>query len=179
MTFNERKIAEFKSRHRYYVTWRKYLEPEQIKEYFYEKLSLKKFFPDKNLEYCDCYRHNIVIGDYQRGLKYINENETYYMFWSANTYYSIPQSIAVGKVVDGKIYLIREHFPLGMFDLSFIEIPEEHLNEEDVIRPKTYDHTIYLVPVSSDEITEEDVKCLSIAYEGVKAFSQLIEEHYK
>ena len=29
------------------------------------------------------------------------------------------------------------------------------------------------------EITEEDEKCLEIAYEGVKAFSKLIKEYSK
>ena len=184
MTFSKRQIVEFKAKRRLYLTWRKNLKPRLIKECFYngdEKLSLKALFPDKNLEYCRSYMYDIVVGDYQLGLKYVNEDGTYYMFLSANSFWAYPQDVAVGKAVDGKIYLIREHFPNGIYKLNFREIPEEYINKnERGFRPKSYNHSILAMPSCIDEvieeITDEDVKCLKIAYEGVRAFSKLIAE---
>lgn len=184
MTFSKRKIAEFKAKRRHYITWRKSLKPRQIKEAFYngdEKRGLEVLFPDKNLEYCRSYMYDIVVGDYQLGLKYVNEKETYYMFWSANSFWAYPQDVAVGKAVDGKIYLIREHFPNGEYSLNFRVIPEEYINRnERGFRPKSYNHSIFVIPSRIEQIvediTDEDVKCLKIAYEGIRAFSKLIEK---
>jgi len=181
MIFTKREIGEFKSKGRSYITWRKKLKPHQIKEYFYNDdrdCNLKSFFPDKNLEYCHLYMYDIVIGDYKLGLKYINEFGTYYIFLSANSFFANPQSVAIGKAVDGHIYFIREEFPsCGEYGLGFITISEEYINRnEKGFRPKSYNHIIYHVPRQIDEITDKDIKCLENAYEGIKAFSKLIEE---
>lgn len=186
MKFSKRQIAEFKAKRRLYITWRKKLKPCQIKEAFYngdEKRGLKVLFPDKNLDYCRCYMYDIVVGDYQLGLKFVNEKGTYYMFWSANSFWAYPQDVAVGKAVDGKIYLVRERFPNGYYSLSFKVIPEEYVDRnERGFRPKSYNHSIFVIPscieLAVEDITDEDVKCLKIAYEGIQAFSKLIEEIY-
>ena len=127
--------------------------------------------------------YDIVVGDYQCGLRYVNEKGTYYMFLSANSYWSLPQNIAVGKAVDGEIYFICEYFP-SEYMLNFRKIPEEYINKKGRgFRPKSYNHTIYVMPSSieraEEEITAQDVECLKIAYEGVRAFSQLIAEFPK
>lgn len=186
MKFSKRQIVEFKAKRRFYITWRKNLKPRLIKEAFYngdEKRGLKVLFPDKNLSYCRCYMYDIVVGDYQLGLKFVNEKGTYYMFWSANSFWAYPQDVAVGKAVDGKIYLVREHFPNGDYKLNFRVIPEEYIDRnERGFRPKSYNHTIMVFPSRIEqvieEITDNDVKCLKIAYEGIQAFSKLIEEIY-
>ena len=186
MKFGKRQIAEFKAKSRFYITWRKNLKPRLIKEAFYnddEKRGLKVLFPGKNLNYCRCYMYDIVVGDYQLGLKFVNEKGTYYMFWSANSFWAYPQDVAVGKAVDGKIYLVREHFPIGNYKLNFRVIPEEYIDRnERGFRPKSYNHSIMVIPSCIEqvieEITDKDVKCLKIAYEGIRAFSKLIEEIY-
>ena len=83
MTFNKWEIGRFKAKRRYYITWRKNLKPRQIKEAFYngdENRSIKKLFPRKNLQYFDSSYYDIVVGDYQRGLRYVTQNGTYYLF---------------------------------------------------------------------------------------------------
>lgn len=184
MTFSKEQIAEFKSKGRSYITWRKNLERAQIKEYFYnsdnDSHNIKALFPDKNLEYCECRMYDIVSGDYELGLRYVNEQGTYYMFLSANTFWALPQEVAIGKAVDGKIYLICENFPNYAFSLNFREIPEEYINRnEKGFRPKSYNHSIFItsnIEKTAKDISDEDVKCLKIAYEGVREFSKLIEE---
>ncbi len=183
MTFNKKQIAEFKSKGRSFITWRKSLKRSQIQEFFYnsdDRCSIKALFPNKDLEYCKCYMYDIVVGDYQLGLKYVNENGTYYMFLAANSFWAPPQDVAIGKAVGGKIYLIREHFPNSGYKLNFREIPEEYINRnERGYRPRSYNHSILIISNSeeaSESIADEDVKCLKIAYEGVRAFSKLIEE---
>ena len=182
MTFTKQKIVEFKERRRYFLTWRNNLKPHNIKNLFYkneeeEKLTIKDILRDENLEYCDCYSYNIAKGDYRQGIKYVNEKGTYYLFWTAKTIWVSPKSIAVGKVVNGKIYFIREDFINGISNLSFIEIPENDINN-NVTNPiyKRYQNTIYDIPSHSGRITEEDVKCINIAYEGVTVFSKLIRK---
>lgn len=79
MTFSKQKIGEFKSKGRSYITWRKRLKRDLIKEYFYneEKHTLKELFPDKNIEYCNCNMYDLVVGDCRIGLKYVvNEQKT-------------------------------------------------------------------------------------------------------
>ena len=177
MTFNRMEIINFKSKKRSYITWRKHLKPAQIKEAFYNgKKHLKDLFPQKNIEYCYSDMYDIVIGDYRVGLKYVEEGKTYYMFVAANSFYAYPQQIAVGKAVDGKIYFICENFPNFEYYMTFREIPEEYINKnERGFRPLSYNHSVFAIPSREHDISDEDVKCIKIAYEGVRAFSKLIE----
>ena len=185
MTFTRRGIAEFMCKRRSFITWRKKLKRDKIKWFFYndyrDKYNISTFFSGKNLEYCNCPMYNIVVGDYKLGVKYVNENGTFYMFLSANSYGAYPQEVAIGKSIDGKIYLIRELFPYFQNQLTFIEIPEEYINRnEKGFKPKSYNHSIMVIPSNFEHdmeaITDEDVKCLKIAYDGIRAFSKLIEE---
>ena len=183
MKFSDEQIKNFKGERRSYITWRKRLKPEQIKDFFYnsdDKYSIKDIFPGKDLEYCRCGTNDIVVGDFQLGVKYSNKTGNYYMFLGANSFWASPRDVAIGKAVDGRIYLIREHFPCHVYYyyLGFKEIPEEYINgDENVFDLRNYNHHI-MFPVleASNDITDEDVKCLRIAYEGVRAFSKLIEE---
>lgn len=185
MKFTKQGIIDFKQKGRSYVTWRKLLKRGSIKYFFYNsdrRLSIKVLFPGRNLEYCECNMYHIVLGDYQLGLKYVNDSGTYYMFLAANSCDAPPQNIAIGKAVDGKIYLICEQMPDTGYTLNFREIPEEYINRnEKGFRPRSYDHSIFIGHASNQEenvqmISDEDVKCLKIAYEGVRAFSRLIGE---
>lgn len=185
MSFTKQKIVEFKTKRRYFLTWRKNLKPHNIRKLFYkndeeEKFTIKDILPDENIEYCDCYSHNIATGDYRHGIRYVNETGTYYLLWVARTIWVSPRSIAVGKAVDGKIYFIREDFPDGITNLSFIEIPENDINNSEInSMSKGYYNTIYKIPSHSRLITQEDVKCINIAYEGVKVLSKLISKCLK
>lgn len=175
MKFDKRDIIEFKLKGRNYLTWRKKIRPREIKEIFYnDENSLKNPLPDKNIEYCHCDMYVIVIGDYKLGIKYTTEEGTYYMFLSANTFWAYPQDIAIGKVVDGVIYLIKDKGHC----LSFREIPEEYINKDNKgWRPKSYNRAVLINKDTDEELfSEEDVKCLKIAYEGIRAFSKLIED---
>lgn len=182
MTFTKQEIAEFKSNKEKasYITWRTNLDKFKLKEYFYNegKYALKKLFPDKNIEYCACENYQLVVGDFRTGLKYVNEQGTYYMFLAANSYWAPAQDVAIGKAVNGTVYLILEGFPT---DLGFrcIKITEDYIGpKRQGFVPRSERHTVYIRPSqieqSAEEITDEDVKCLEIAYEGIKAFSDLI-----
>ena len=187
MKFSKKEIAEFKAKGRWYLTWRKNLKPYQIKKCFYndnsEQYNIKTLFPDKNLEYyfsdvCE----GIVDGDFMRGLKYVNETGTYYMFYSANTSWANPHNIAVGKLIEGKIYLIHEFFPTAYYNLDFMIIPKEYINTNRNRYLQVYNHRIFVVlervEKAVEDITDEDVKCLRIAYDGIREFSKLIEKIY-
>ncbi len=184
MKFSKRQIVEFKAKRRAFITWRKNLKPDQLKKSFYnnDKTStLKTLFPNRNLSYCHCSMYDIVVGSYQLGLKYVNEKGTYYMFCAANSFWANPQDVAVGKVVDGKVYLVRESFPRSDYSMNFRVIPEECINREDKgFRPKSYNHSIFVPPSCVEQvvkdITDYDIKCLKIAYEGIQEFSKIIGE---
>lgn len=180
MKFNKQKIVEFKSKGRFYITWRKNLKPYEIKRFFYNGCNIKELLPKGNIEYCHSFREDIVDGNRKRGLKYIGNKGTYYMFWTANCFWEYPSCIAVGKVVKGILYLVREELPRGEYNLCLKEIPEEYISINDTgFNPMIYSHSFRATPSHIDEITEEDEKCLEIAYEGVKAFSKLIKEYSK
>lgn len=182
MKFKAREIIEFKSKGRFYISWRKKLKPQQIKDYFYHnsiKEGIKALFNDKKLKYCQP-MHALYLG-YEQGVKYENENGTYYLFWVAKSPQDEPALISVGKAVDGKIYVIEEVFPLGKHIVSFKEIPEEQINrKESGLIPIIYRNSIFAFPqmkeLALELITVEDEKCIKIAYEGVRAFSNLIGE---
>ena len=182
MIFTKQKILEYKKKRRYFLTWRSNIKPYHIRNLFYkneeeEKLTIKDILSDENLDYCECYSHNITTGDYQQGIKYVDEKGTYYLFWDAKTIWVSPSSIAIGKAVEGKIYFIREDFANGIKNLSFIEIPESDINNKTTkVVPKRYQNTIYDIPIHAERITDEDVKCINIAYEGVTVFSKLIRK---
>ena len=89
MKFKAREIIEFKSKGRFYISWRKKLKPQQIKDYFYHnsiKEGIKALFNDKKLKYCQP-MHALYLG-YEQGVKYENENGTYYLFWVAKSPHS-------------------------------------------------------------------------------------------
>ena len=95
MAFNKRQIVEFKSKKGSYVTWRTNLNQVRIKNYFYNSdvtRSINAIFPDKDLQYFPCCTEDIVIGNYKLGIKYINKNESYYMFLSANSFILLNQT---------------------------------------------------------------------------------------
>lgn len=184
MEFSKKGIAEFKAKRRYYTTWRKKLIPKKIKECFYnnnDECNIKTLFPGKKLQYCNSYMYELVVGDYQAGIKYVDGEETYYLFWAANSYYAYPQSIAIGKAVDGKVYLIKEDFPRMENNLNFRIIPEEYINTSEMgFRPKSYNHSVLItssnIKAAIEELTDMDVKTIKIAYEAIRAFGKLIAE---
>lgn len=179
MAFNKREFAEIKGRCENYIFWQSNLDRFKIKEYFYnEKHPLKETFPDKNIACCNCENYHLVTGSFTTGLKYINDQGTYYMFLAANSYWAPVQDIAIGKAVKGIVYLIQEGYPPS-YDLNCIEITEDYITpkRKDFV-PRSYKNGIYIrrncMEQSIEAITDRDVRCLEIAYEGIKAFSDLI-----
>lgn len=174
MKFTKEKIIDFKLKGRSYITFENSIKLGRMKDYFYRDahMLLKDTFPNANIEYCHCDMYSIVIGDFQTGIKYVTDDSTYYMFISASSFWADPLNIAIGKAVNGKIYLIREAFP-WQCSLTVRVIPEEYINKNELgFRPKSYEHTIY---PEIKEINDEDVEYIKIAYEGVKAFDNLIK----
>ena len=182
MEFSKKGIAEFKAKKRYYTTWRKKLIPKKIKECFYnddDERNIKTLFPGKKLQYCNCCMYDLVVGDYQAGIKYVDGEETYYLFWASNSYWANPKSIAVGKSIKGNVYLIREDFQRMENKLNFRIISEEYINKSEMgFRPRSYNNSVFItssaVNESIEELTDIDVKTMRIAYEGIRAFSKLI-----
>lgn len=178
MTFSKREIADIKRNGQMLIK----ITASEIKRFFdsgREEHAMEKLFPGKKLKYCYCDTYDIVTGDYQRGVRYIDGEETYYMFWSG----IYPGMVAIGKAVDGKIYFIREFFGTDP-RLVFRIIPEEYIDkEEQGFMPRSYKHTIFRTITHFEDvvktITVEDMKCLEIAYEGVKAFRELFATIYK
>ena len=182
--FTKQQIVEFKSKKRYFITWKKTLRSDEIKDCFYrdETSNIKKIFPNENIRYCNC-DNSIVKGKFCLGIKYTKRDENYYIFLSANSVWSPPKSIAIGKEEKGIIYLIKEKFPNGEFCATLIEIPKEKIeSQENIFIQKSYLHDIFISPSHLDksmlEIKDEDVKCLEIAYEGIEVFSELIKKSY-
>ena len=161
LKFSKKGIVDFKAKKRYYITWRRNIDPKKIKACFYndnDECNIKTLFPDKKLQYCNCCMYDLVVGDYQAGIKYVDGEDTYYLFWSANSYWSNPQSIVVGKSVEGKIYLIKEDFSRMENNLNFRIIPEEYLDKSEMgFRPKSYKHSVL---ITSSNIKESIINLL-------------------
>lgn len=186
MKFTRDAIIDFKAKRRAYLTWRKKLNRLKIKEAFFpnSQIPVQEIFPGRNIEYCQIHAYRgICVGDYHLGIKYTDETGTYYMFLAANTFWAAPQDVAVGKAVDGQIYLLREFFYPYSYELMLRRVPEEYVNKD--VRgfvPRGYEKNIFMVQSRTSreelraQISDEDIKCLKIAYEGVRAFSKLIEE---
>lgn len=179
MEFTKNGIVEFLHERKSYI--REKLGWREIQDCFYGENDLDEVFLGKSLEYCKMYMYDIAYGDCQFGIKYVNESETYYMFIGANSSYAPPQCVAVGKAVDGKIYLIVEHLPDNSCCLTFKEVPEEYVNKNEFgFRPKSYINIISALGFAkSEEVTDEDLKCFNIAYEGLEAFCLLMAEAQK
>lgn len=124
--------------------------------------------------------YEICKGNFKIGFKYILEGERYYMFIGAESYFVNEQCIAIGKAANGKIYLILEEIPLGRNELEFYIIPEECIdNYELVFNPQIYNNSIIVLKHRMQDmidcITEEDIKIIEIAYKGIEAFNNLIQ----
>lgn len=180
MNITKQGITLFKSSKKYYLTFKKDLTPQNIKNTFYGEKKISEIFPNTKIEYCNLYMYNIAYGDFTLGIKYVNENGTYYMFIGANSHGAPPQEVAIGKVVNGIIYFICEQFPMYENYIGFREISEEYINKnEKGFIPKSYSNALTIfksnIDVVNANITDEDIKCINIAYEGVKEFNNLIK----
>lgn len=188
MKFSREGIADFVSEGKSYITWKTGIEPRNAKNFFYSGRNLKEQYQGVDIECCNLgrreYLSKVAHGDFVTGLKYVLKGESYYIFLGANSFYAPPQSIAIGKAQEGKIYLIYEDIsPYKNYEECFIIIPEEYIYKKAKgFIPKTYCHTIQILPLKAEKdknkakITDEDIKCLRIAYEGVEAFKDLIKK---
>lgn len=164
MEFSKRKIAQIKGNGGYYIIRSKEIRRKlkQIRDCFY----ITENYSCEEIKLCD---FNIVEGDYKVGIKYIHKDEVYYMFLGGTCFYEVPDMIAMGKMVNDKIYLICEKYPNIRRYLKFLVISEngEEINTE-------YSHFI-LSPESDliKELKNEDVKCLANAYGAIKVFDDL------
>lgn len=188
MKFSREGIADFVSEGKTYITWRTGIEPSNAKDFFYSGRNLKEQYQGVDIEYCNLghgeYLCKVARGDFVTGLRYVLEGETYYIFLGANSFYAPPQSIAIGKAQAGRIYLIYENISRHKeYEECFIIVPEEYIYKDvKGFIPKIYCHTIQILPSKAEKdknkvrITDEDIKCLQIAYEGIKVFKDLIKK---
>lgn len=187
MKFNREGIADFISKGRTYITWRTGIEPCKAKENFYSGRNLAEQYQGVDIKYCKPmnweYPYNVARGDFVTGLKYVLEGKNYYIFLGANSFYAPPQSIAIGKAQEEKIYLIYENISRNKeYEESFIIVPEEYIFKDvKGFIPKAYYNTIQIPNLKAEKdknkakITDQDIKCLQIAYEGIEAFKELIK----
>lgn len=190
MKFNRDAIINFINKKRMYCTWRKKLDQYRIRRAFYPyfEKNVQKVFPDKDIQTCAVpYFSGWGADGYKLGFRYTNETGTYYLFTTAFQIFpdkvGAPDKVAVGKVVDGNLYLLEERFLPMTPVVSLKVISEEEIAKRELQPKWIHDKSIYFNYVTrSDDaefresITDEDIKCLKIAYEGVRAFSKLIGE---
>lgn len=180
MNFTKQDIIDFKSKKRYYLTFEKDLTPQNIKNIFYGERKISEIFSKAKIEYCNLYVYNIAYGDYTLGVKYINENGTFYMFIGANSHGAPPQEVAIGKSINGIIYFVCEQFPMYENYIGFCKIQEEYINKKvKGFIPKSYSNSITIfksnIDMISDDITDNDIECVNIAYDGIIEFNNLIK----
>lgn len=184
MKFTRDRVAEFISRGRTYITWRTGINRDNVKEYFYSGRDLTEQYPGIDIKYCRPekmeYTYNVTRGDFVTGLKYVQNNETYYIFLGAASFDAPAESIAIGKAKDGKIYLVYEECQAFKdYREKIIVATEQYIcGHPRGFVPKAYYHTIRVFPCEvkekKAEITSRDIEALEIAYEGIMAFKRLI-----
>ena len=127
--------------------------------------------------------YDVSRGDFNCGIKYTLDGETYYMFVGGNTGYAHPQTISVGKAKEGKIYLIWENYPEDSCTMQLRIIDEEYtLKNNPGHRPASYRKQLFSyggyleqrIKELNEAINDRDMECIQIALEGVMAFSDLI-----
>lgn len=181
MKFDRESIANFKAQGRRYISWRSHIKPFKVRDFFYDAISDYELDEDtpikRRLKYCDS---RIQLGDgiYRKGIEYTVGDETYYMFWSADSYWTLPRDIFVGKLVNRSIHLIGEEFSSKNKDmLRFTIIPQAFVDRV-YVKGELYQNTIFADSsfFRKKSIFDKDIECLKNAYEGVRAFNNLIKE---
>lgn len=132
MKFNREGISDFVSKGKTYITWRTGIEPCNAKENFYSGQKLTEQYPWVDITYCNPrngeYPYQVARGDFVTGLKYVLDGKHYYIFIGSNSFYAPPQSIAIGKAQERKIYLIYENISAYKeYEESFIIVSEEYI----------------------------------------------------
>lgn len=181
MKFDRDSIAEFKAQGKRYISWRKNIKPFMVRDLFYDRIDdyeLTRESKDKEeLNYCEA-KVKLGEGVYRKGVKYSHGDKTYYMFWSTDSYWTLPRDIFVGKLVGGSIHLIGEQFSSKKKALlRFVIIPQEYV-ENVYEKGELYQNMIIAGSpfFQKEAIFDKDIECLKNAYEGIRAFSKLIHE---
>ena len=172
-------IVQFKANNGSYIGNSTNITPHNVYYAFYGSDNDKT---NLGITYCSPSVYEVSRGDFNCGIKYSIGGENYYMFIGANSGYAPAQSISVGKAKDGLIYLIWEDFPNPDSHMQLRIISEEYvLKNEPGFRPRSYRNTIFAygnledkIKKLSEKITDEDVKCVEVASEGIVVFSDLI-----
>lgn len=189
MKFTREGIIKFISKGRSYITWRTGINRETVMKHFFTEhchpgVDIRECRPG-NLRY----RYDLTAGDYATGFKYVQDGKTYYMFLGVNTitlgvetFAESIESIAIGRVKDGRMYLIYEEPSKYRENKEKLIIAlEKHICDEGYASiPRGYYHTICVQPFQKEEarneIKPQDIECLKVAYEGVEAFKKLMKE---
>lgn len=154
MKFTRDGIVEFISKGRTYITWRTGIDRNNVKDYFYSERNLTEQYPGINIQYCHPkgmeYTYNVVRGDFNTGLKYVCDGETYYIFLGANSIDAPPESIAIGMAKEGKIYLIYEECSAYKYkeckERIIIATEQYMCGHPRGFVPAAYYHTIRVLP---------------------------------
>lgn len=171
--FKKEDIIKFKSGYQSYISYGTNITPCNVYDAFFDSKTDKT---DLGVSFCTSRMYEVSAGDFNSGIRYSCNGETYYMFVGANSAYAPAQSISVGKAKDGLVYLVWEYFPHHEYAIQFRIIPEEYIDRnEPGFRPKSYQNSIMVLGGKiKGEITDIDIECLKIASEGILAFSKLI-----
>lgn len=177
MIFSKQEISKFKGEGKYYIvegndirrTLKKFRNTFYISNNVDKNEELNLRFPDKTVECCN---FNVVWGDYKIGIKYTEQDDVYYIFLGGNCFYELPEMIAVGKEIDGDIYLICERFPTNKRYIKFMVVS---INDENL--ETKYQHVVFVPPYKCGnvvkEIKTEDVICFAKAFKAIKVFNNL------
>lgn len=157
---------------------------ETIKEFLYHP---NEELQQQGVQSCCLKNYDIVCGDYETGVRYQTDQGIYYMFLSANSKHAFPQQLAIGTVQDGRVYLMREDFPV-VRNLGFFAFPEEVIGQSKIrgFIPRCYwDNLSYFTKKDEDASIDWQVmngqtkQCFQLGLEGIKAFGSLMKEMIK
>jgi len=120
--------------------------------------------------------YNVVFGNFVTGIKYSKDDEQYYMMIGADNYWTIPRQIAVGTVVDGKIYMMCEDLS-NANSIDLIAFPKFVINQRmKGLTLSSYRDTIQLFFARQTSLSDESLKCLKYGFESIDVFCSLINQ---
>lgn len=123
--------------------------------------------------------HNIDILDsnMMMGIRYIFNDNYYYLILGSPSFYESIQQLALGKLENGNIYMVCEN-NLKPGEIKFVSFPESIINSDDILemkcRRKAY---VSLLKLNKDhQLNGKDMECLKKGLESFDCFHNLVKE---
>ena len=117
-----------------------------------------------------------VTGDVIGNIRFASkEGQRDYLIFSANSGHALPQQIAVGSEVNGKVYLMRENFPKPDGAVSTIIVPDSKLFEGKVggFLPRSERRTFLYQDAAV--MSDEELFCINSAGEAADRISKTLK----